>query len=141
MYLIGLTDGLTVQFGAETVTKFRTRKSASLLAYLALHPGNHSREKLLEIFWPDLELDAARHALSMTLGYLRGPLEKEGAHTQTHLIQATRDCVGLVRGSYTTDLDTLLKTYDESVNKKETRVLLEIQRGRGTQSAVLKVTF
>ena len=37
--------------------------------------------------------------------------------------------------------DALLKAFDASVKAKEKSVLLEILRGRGTQSAVLKVSY
>lgn len=94
------------------ISKFRTRKAAALLAYLALHPGSHSRDKLLELFWPELELDAARHALSTALGYLRGPLEKDLGEPEGSLIQITRDTVGLNQSAYTTDLATLATGFD-----------------------------
>ena len=50
MYRIELCDGVGVQWGEAKITKFRTQKAARLLAYLALHPGNHSREKLTDLF-------------------------------------------------------------------------------------------
>jgi len=77
---------------------------AALLAYLAIHPGNHSREKLLELFWPDLDIDAGRHALSVALSHLRDLLEKGLDQLPGTLIRANRDSVGLRPGSYTTDL-------------------------------------
>jgi serine protease Do len=40
-----------------------------------------------------------------------------------------------------TDLDTFSKLYDASVKAKDAAVLLEVQRGRARQSAVLKVTY
>ena len=83
-----------------------------LLAYLALHPGSHSREKLVEVFWPDLELDAARNSLSSTLLYLKKPLERDLGVPEGTLIVATRTTIGLVPGSYTTDLENLPKDFD-----------------------------
>ena len=112
MYRIELCDGVGVQCGDAKITKFRTQKAARLLAYLALYPGNHSREKLVELFWPELEMDAARNALSYTLIYLRNPLEKELGQPDGSLIQATRTTIGLVPGSFTTDLESLPKDFD-----------------------------
>ncbi|WP_309707659.1 hypothetical protein [Armatimonas sp.] len=83
------------------VDKFRTRKVASLLAYLALHPGNQSREKLLEVLWP--ELDAARNTLSTNLSYLRRAVEKGLGQPEGALICATRDTIGLQHGNYTVE--------------------------------------
>jgi serine protease Do len=39
------------------------------------------------------------------------------------------------------DLDEFLRLYNESTRQKDSRVLLEVQRGRGRRSAVLKVTY
>ena len=112
MHQIGLCDGVSVQCGEVRVTKFRTQKAARLLAYLALHLGNHSREKLVELFWPELELDAARNALSSTLLYLKKPLERDLGVPEGTLILATRTTIGLVPGNYTTDLENLPKDFD-----------------------------
>ncbi|WP_309721063.1 AAA family ATPase [Armatimonas sp.] len=112
MYRIELCDGVSVHCGEAKITKFRTQKAARLLAYLALHPGSHSREKLVELFWPELELDAARNGLSYTLLYLRNPLEKELGQPEGSLIQATRTTICLVPGSFTTDLENLPKDFD-----------------------------
>jgi predicted ATPase len=112
MYRIELCDGVSVQCGSAKITKFRTQKAARLLAYLALHPGNHSRERLIELFWPELGLDAARNALSTTLLYLKKPLERELGQPEGSLIQATRATIGLVPGSFTTDLEDLPQDFD-----------------------------
>jgi serine protease Do len=49
------------------------------------------------------------------------------------------DVIRAVNGQKATDLDELNKLYQASLDKKEPRVLLEIKRGRGTRSAVLRV--
>jgi serine protease Do len=51
------------------------------------------------------------------------------------------DVIRTVNGKPVTDLEQFVKLHDDSVGAKETRVLLEIQRGRGRRSAVLKVTY
>jgi serine protease Do len=51
------------------------------------------------------------------------------------------DVVRSVNAEPVTDLEALLKIFDASVKAKEKSVLLEIQRGRGTQSAVLRVSY
>jgi predicted ATPase/DNA-binding SARP family transcriptional activator/class 3 adenylate cyclase len=69
------------------ITRFRTRKTAALLAYLALHPTRiHSREELVERFWPDDDLDAARTSLRTALASLRRQLELPGTPTGGVLI-------------------------------------------------------
>jgi serine protease Do len=51
------------------------------------------------------------------------------------------DVIRAVNGSQATDLEALMKLYQASIDKKEPRVLLEIKRGRGTRSAVMKVNY
>ena len=112
MYRITLQDHLSVTCGLTVVERFRTRKVASLLAYFTLHPGNHSREKLMELFWPEAELDAARNQLSTALSYLRAHLERGLDQPTGALLFADRDCVGLRAGCYTTDLENLPSGFD-----------------------------
>jgi len=49
------------------------------------------------------------------------------------------DVIRAVNGKQAKDLDEVMKLYQESIEKKEPRVLLEVRRGRGTRSAVLRV--
>jgi serine protease Do len=49
------------------------------------------------------------------------------------------DVIRAVNGKQAKDLDEVAKLYQESIDKKEPRVLLEVRRGRGTRSAVLRV--
>jgi S1-C subfamily serine protease len=49
------------------------------------------------------------------------------------------DVVRAVNGKPVKDLEELAKLYQESIDKKEPRVLLEVRRGRATRSAVLRV--
>lgn len=51
------------------------------------------------------------------------------------------DIVRAVNGKPVTDLDSLTKLFDASVAAKETGVLLQLRRGRGTSDAILKVTY
>jgi serine protease Do len=51
------------------------------------------------------------------------------------------DVVRSVNQKPVTDLEEFVKLYDESIKSKDERVLLELQRGRGRRSAVLKVAY
>jgi serine protease Do len=51
------------------------------------------------------------------------------------------DVIRSVNQQPATDLDEFLRLYNESIRVKNSRVLLEIQRGRGRRSSVLKVTY
>lgn len=54
-----------------------TRKIESLLAYIVLHPGVHSREKLATLFWGDTTDAQARASLRNALPVLRRLLGEE----------------------------------------------------------------
>ena len=49
------------------------------------------------------------------------------------------DVIRAVNGDDVKDLDAFIKLYDESVKQKESKVLLDVVRGRGHQTLVLKV--
>jgi len=51
------------------------------------------------------------------------------------------DVIHQVNGKRVDDLEAFNKLYTESVDKKEKLILLQVQRGRGRQSAVLKVSY
>jgi len=51
------------------------------------------------------------------------------------------DVIHAINGKHVEDLDEFSKAYKDSTDKKQKAVLLQIQRGRGRQSAVLKITY
>ena len=79
---------------------FRTRKSLALLAYLALDPGLHPRERLAELLWPDADVVDARASLRTALNYVRQALGTSAGP----VISATRESLG-VRPGAPIDLD------------------------------------
>lgn len=63
-----LLGGLRLVVGDRTVTDFKTRKIASLLAYLGFHgPRPVSRERLAGLLWPDSDPPAAATSLRSAL--------------------------------------------------------------------------
>jgi predicted ATPase/DNA-binding SARP family transcriptional activator len=59
-----------------SVTKFRTRRVASLLAYLATFKSQaHSKDLLADLLWPDLDFDVSRRNLRQAVYELRKVLE------------------------------------------------------------------
>ena len=75
---------------AEEAVRLPTRKTELLLAYLALHPDPHSREKLAARFWPDVPDAAARASLRNALSTLRRKVGRQllQANRQTAQINA-----------------------------------------------------
>lgn len=101
---IELLGGLRAVSGNREITRFRTQKTALLLAYLACHlPRSHTREQLLDLFWPELQEEHGRHSLSMALSALRRQLEPPGVPARS-MIVADRARVGLNPGAVVTDL-------------------------------------
>src|SRR5215469_13621176 len=76
---IQLFGQLCVQQPDRTITRFRTKKAAELLAYLACYRHRqHARESLMEMLWPAESLESARNRLSVELNSLRRQLEPPG---------------------------------------------------------------
>lgn len=101
---ISLLGGLSVQFGDQYISKFQMRRVASLLARLAYFPNRqHLREELIDLLWPDEDIDASRSRFRQVLTSLRQSLESLGAST-ANLLLADRDNVRLVPGLFGTDV-------------------------------------
>ena len=107
-YRIFLLGGLRFQNEQRTITRFRTQKTATLLAYLALHRGAQPREVLADLLWSDDAPDAARHSLRMALSSLRGQLETTN---QPPLFETTRFSIGLRTDAVSTDVSD----FDEAI--------------------------
>jgi predicted ATPase/DNA-binding SARP family transcriptional activator len=76
---IALLGGLEARQGDRSITRFRTRKTGALFAYLAYHRDRrHPREELIELWWPEVELAAGRNCLRVALSSLRRQLEPPG---------------------------------------------------------------
>ena len=89
-----LMDGLPL--------KVDRRKSRALLYYLAAHRNPVLKEALPAIFWPDLEICSARHALSVTLHGLRKNLGE--------LLLSEKNCLAL-----STEVKVDVRLYEESL--------------------------
>lgn len=82
--------------------RFRTKKHLALLVYLAIEGRRtHRRDRLAELFWPNVPSAEARHSLATALSILR-PRLAAGA------IEANRDHVVLGAGRLDLDVDRLL---------------------------------
>ncbi|KNZ32823.1 MAG: hypothetical protein AD742_08890 [Methylibium sp. NZG] len=66
--------------GDRVITQFGSRKVAALLARLALFPKRaQGREELIDLLWPEADLDTGRNRLRQALFALRRLLEPPGA--------------------------------------------------------------
>ena len=73
-----LLGDVAIQRDGREWRRLRAQKYAHLLAYLAINPHvSHSREELLEEFWPDEDPERARASLRTALSSLRSQLGPE----------------------------------------------------------------
>src|SRR5579871_2352395 len=105
LFRIEMLGRFAVWQGNREITRFRTQKTASLLAYLALYRArSHPRETLIERFWPESGLEAARTNLSVALNALRRQLEPPGVPAGA-VIMADHQQVRLNPIAYTSDVE------------------------------------
>jgi predicted ATPase/DNA-binding SARP family transcriptional activator len=108
---IELFGGVRVHNPHLEHTRFRTQKTACLLAYLAHFGKPVSREALVERFWPDADLEAGRASLRNSLTSLRHQLEPPGVPGGSVLV-AERNSIQLNPDGYRCDSRTFLQQAD-----------------------------
>src|SRR4051794_20634035 len=91
MLRVRLFGDMVVEVDGESARPPESARARALLAWLALHPGMHSRAELAARFWPDVLDSSARASLRSAMWSLRRALGEAG---ERHLV-ATRDRVGL----------------------------------------------
>lgn len=75
-WVVELLGGLAACREGVRVERFRTRRVASLLAYLAFHQSaSHPRESVAQVLWPEADDATARRNLRQALSSLRNVLE------------------------------------------------------------------
>ncbi len=106
---------------ARTIERFRTQKTASLLAYLVLHADQpHSRESLIDLFWSDSAPEAGQTNLRVALNSLRKQLEPPGAPANS-LLMATRDTVQIQASAIDSDVAQFRQAVRRAQSAAETR--------------------
>ena len=91
MLRVRLVGELTLEADGKRLELPAPAKARALLAWLALHPGTHSRSEVAGTFWPDVLEESARASLRTALSAVRRSL---GPAADGHLV-ATREVVGL----------------------------------------------
>lgn len=118
--------------------RFRSRKELALLFYLATEGGQHAREKLSALFWPESGEERSRAALRNALSGLRRTLREGAEEGASYLRVGSNSTVGLDPASGM-ELDLrLLKAVSNAARVPveapggETRVILEELRTAAT---------
>ncbi len=88
LYFLGT---FRVERKGQTI-RLSTRKHESLLAYLALFPEPHLREKLAALFWGDVTDEQARLSLRVALSTLRKELGNVLFRADRDTVQLNPDC-------------------------------------------------
>src|SRR5690242_19033948 len=91
MLRIHAVGGLRVEVDGRDRTSPAHDRATSLLAWLALNPGTHTRSLVASRFWPDVLDESARASLRSALWSLRRQLGEDA----NGALVATRDRVGL----------------------------------------------
>jgi DNA-binding SARP family transcriptional activator len=91
MLRIRAVGGLRVEVDGQDPTSPTQDRATSLLAWLALNPGSHTRSAVAARFWPEVLDESARASLRSALWSLRRRLGEEA----NGALLATRDRVGL----------------------------------------------
>ena len=89
MLQVRLLGELQAEVGGRAVVPPASRRAWSLLAWLALHPGEHPRGAVAARFWPDVLDSSARASLRSAAWALRRALGEDDA------LIAGRDRIGL----------------------------------------------
>jgi DNA-binding SARP family transcriptional activator len=104
LWRIEMLGWLRATHGDRVVSRFRTRKTAALLGYLALYAHrSHPRDLLVELLWPESDPDAARTSLRVALASLRRQLEPAGVPPGAVLL-ADRATIQLNPAAIVTDV-------------------------------------
>lgn len=119
---ITLFGEFSVELGGRTHTRFRTRKTASVLAFLAFHLGKRlTREQVAAAVWPDSPLDAGLHNLRMALASLRKQLE----NSEARFMVLDRTSLSLSEEEVSCDV----KEFLEAIERGEFHQALALYRG------------
>src|SRR5688572_3539366 len=94
---VQLLGELRICRGERVITRFRTRATDAVFAYLALHLGKQvPRDRLIELMWPESGGESGRQSLRTALTSIRRALGDE-------TLRANRSAVELVPEHFEVD--------------------------------------
>src|SRR4051812_28912960 len=136
LWRIEMLGELRAVSAGRVLTRFRTRKAGSLLAYLAYYPDRaHTRDLLTDLLWPDEAPEAARMKLRAALSSLRRQLEPPGVPAGS-VVVASRLAVRLNPATVTTDVarfeavvQAAARAKDHNELERQLEAALDLYRG------------
>ncbi len=117
---LGLLGHFHASLDDRPLESFRTNKVQALLIYLVAEPQQHSRESILDLLWPNMPLQPARHNLRQVLYYLRGEIpelqsRQAGKETKVPLVLTDRRRIQLnPEARVTADMHQFLALYNRT---------------------------
>jgi predicted ATPase len=103
IWQVQLLGGLRATRGNSVIAQFPSRPVAMLMARLAMQPQRrHAREELIDLLWPETELEVGRNRLRQVLSTLRRLLEPPDLPPDS-VLHADRQTVGFNADSVTCD--------------------------------------
>jgi serine/threonine-protein kinase len=118
--------------GQEILSVLSQPKRVALLAYLALATprGFHRRDKLLALFWPELDESHARNSLSQALRFLRRSLGDEAILTRGgEEVGLDFDLITVDALDFRSALDAASEGADEARAQSRLEEALDLYRG------------
>ncbi|WP_099159020.1 alpha/beta hydrolase [Virgibacillus ndiopensis] len=90
---LNIVDRFQVMINGQKVEgKWNQRKAKQLMTYIALHKSV-TREKLVDIFWPDYDMDKARNHLRVALNHIKGIIERHTGESIGNYVSIKRDSI------------------------------------------------
>lgn len=115
VWRVEMLGGLQARAHGLTVSRFRTRRVAMLLAYLALHRDRfHSRDEVAELLWPDTDdPEASRRNLRQALYSLRKAFEPPSMPAGS-VIEVKQSLIRVSSEIVTTDISEMEDLVDKA---------------------------
>jgi DNA-binding SARP family transcriptional activator len=90
---------LRLENNQQITSSFPTKQVEELLGYLVLHKGvNHSREKIINLLWPNFPIQSTRSRLSTVIWRLKSVFQELDLPPDDYL-RVTRDSISLPRSA------------------------------------------
>ena len=135
LWRLELLGWLRASSGDSVITRFPTRQTGSLFAYLALNQQrSHPREELAELLWPNNDPGATKDRLNQAVASLRRQIEPPGI-PRNSVLMSNYQTVRLAPGVVVTDVEKfeeLARAFDLSsarTNLSELTEALALYRG------------
>lgn len=106
-----------VKRGGRLVEKGWRTRAREMLAYLVAHPGGVPKDRLIELLWPEENLDRANREFDRAVHYIRR--DARGPDDTRHYVDKILDSWRLVTDQWWVDAWEMLRLIDEAQRETE----------------------